>query len=83
MHLRTNSRSTTVHSMTEQVHYEQTAEPICEMMAALNLPAEKADLDGHRSVNDPCCGSGRMLLAAADIQPNWHFVGQDVRSEFC
>lgn len=52
------------------------------MMAQMNLPAdlpaEKTDLDGRRSVNDPCCGSGRMLLAAAEIQPNWHFVGQDV-----
>ena len=55
-----------------------TPEPICKMMAQMNLPAEKTDLDGRRSVNDPCCGSGRMLLAAAEIQPNWHFVGQDV-----
>tara|TARA_R110002049_G_scaffold4601_5_gene32534 strand:+ start:740827 stop:741636 length:810 start_codon:yes stop_codon:yes gene_type:complete len=55
-----------------------TPEPICKMMAAMNLPQEKMDLDGRRSVNDPCCGSGRMLLAAAEIQPNWHFVGQDV-----
>lgn len=55
-----------------------TPEPICQMMAATQLPAVKTDLDGRRSVNDPCCGSGRMLLAAAEIQPNWHFVGQDV-----
>lgn len=55
-----------------------TPEPICQMMAQMNLPEEKTDLDGRRSVNDPCCGSGRMLLAAAEIQPNWHFVGQDV-----
>lgn len=55
-----------------------TPDPICRMMAAMNLPEEKTDLDGRRSVNDPCCGSGRMLLAAAEIQPNWHFVGQDV-----
>ena len=55
-----------------------TPDCICRMMAAMNLPEEKTDLDGRRSVNDPCCGSGRMLLAAAEIQPNWHFVGQDV-----
>jgi len=55
-----------------------TPEAICQMMAAMNLPEEKTDLDGRRSVNDPCCGSGRMLLASAEIQPNWHFVGQDV-----
>lgn len=55
-----------------------TPEPISDMMAAMNLPAEKTDLDGRRSVNDPCCGSGRMLLSAAKLQPNWHFVGQDI-----
>ena len=55
-----------------------TPEPICDMMAAMNLPQEKTDLDGRRTVNDPCCGSGRMLLAAAKVQPNWQFVGQDV-----
>lgn len=55
-----------------------TPEPICTMMAAMQLPTKMTDLDGRRSVNDPCCGSGRMLLAAAEIQPNWHFVGQDV-----
>ncbi len=48
------------------------------MMAAMNLPQEKTDLDGRRTVNDPCCGSGRMLLSAAKIQPSWQFVGQDV-----
>lgn len=60
------------------MHHEQTADPICRMMAQMSLPKEQTDLDGRRSVNDPACGSGRMLLASAEIQPNWHFVGQDV-----
>ncbi len=35
--------------------------------------------DGERkSVCDPCCGSGRMLLAAAEINRSFEFVGQDV-----
>lgn len=55
-----------------------TPQPICDMMAAMNLPEEKTDLDGRRTVNDPCCGSGRMLLSAAKVQPNWQFVGRDV-----
>lgn len=55
-----------------------TPDAISDMMAAMSLPSEKTDLDGRRSVNDPCCGSGRMLLSAAKLQPNWHFVGQDV-----
>ena len=44
----------------------------------MQLPSEATDLDGRRTVNDPCCGSGRMLLAAAELQPHWHFIGQDV-----
>lgn len=55
-----------------------TPEPICDMVAEMNLPSEPTDLDGRRTVNDPCCGSGRMLLSAAKLQPNWQFVGQDV-----
>lgn len=55
-----------------------TPEPICDMLAKMNLPGDQTGIDGRRSVNDPCCGSGRMLLAAAKLQPNWHFVGQDV-----
>ena len=55
-----------------------TPEAISDMMAAMSLPTEKTDLDGRRTVNDPCCGSGRMLLSSAKQQPNWHFVGQDV-----
>ena len=55
-----------------------TPEPICKIMAKMQLPSDPTNLDGRRSVSDPCCGSGRMLLAAAEIQPNWQFVGQDV-----
>ena len=55
-----------------------TPEPICEMMCRMQLPEESTGLEGRKKVGDPCCGSGRMLLAAADIQPNWHFVGQDI-----
>ena len=29
-------------------------------------------------VNDCCCGTGRMLLAAANINPHAEFVGQDI-----
>ncbi len=31
-----------------------------------------------RRVHDPCCGSGRMLLAAAQNRRHWEFIGQDV-----
>ena len=53
-------------------------EPVCRMLCRMSIPAESTGIEGRRSVNDPCCGSGRMLLAAAELQPHWHFVGQDV-----
>jgi hypothetical protein len=55
-----------------------TPPSIAKLMAQMNVPSQDTGLDGRRTVNDPCCGSGRMLLAVADIQPHWHFVGQDV-----
>lgn len=51
-------------------------EPICQMMAAMTVGEEEGI--GKKSVCDPCCGSGRMLLAVADLKPHWEFVGQDV-----
>ena len=49
-----------------------TPDPICELMARL------ADHDEPgKTVCDPCCGSGRILLAAAEIDRNRFFVGQD------
>ena len=40
-----------------------------------NKPIERPP---RRTVCDPACGSGRMLLAVAEINPHWLFVGQDV-----
>lgn len=53
-----------------------TPEPICQMMATMTVGEEQEA--GKKSVCDPCCGSGRMLLAVADLKPHWEFVGQDV-----
>jgi hypothetical protein len=49
-----------------------TPENVCKMMAQMTVDSET------RNVSDPCCGSGRLLLAAADICPQAEFVGQDV-----
>jgi len=49
-----------------------TPENVCKMMAQMTVDAEA------RNVFDPCCGSGRLLLAAADINPQAEFLGQDV-----
>ena len=56
-----------------------TPAPVARMMAAMTIGDVSED-EQHkvRSVCDPTCGSGRLLLAAAEIQPNWLFVGQDV-----
>lgn len=54
-------------------------EPICQMMATMTVgDAEAEEGNVKKSVCDPCCGSGRMLLAVADLKPHWEFVGQDV-----
>lgn len=50
-----------------------TPEPICDMMARILNPAGF----GER-VADCCCGSGRMLLAAARISRNSLFFGADI-----
>ena len=54
-------------------------EPICRMMANLTV-GEVSDDPQHETkvVSDPCCGSGRMLLAVAELQRHWIFVGQDI-----
>lgn len=54
-------------------------ESICRMMAQVtigDLTEEEAAM--RKTVCDPCCGSGRMLLAVAEIHRHWEFVGQDV-----
>jgi len=50
-----------------------TPEPICDMMARMLNPAGF----GER-VADCCCGSGRMLMAAAKISRNSLFFGADI-----
>lgn len=42
-----------------------------------DLMAQLTGGDGH-TVHDPCCGTGRMLLAAAKENRHREFIGQDV-----
>lgn len=53
--------------------------PICRLMANMTI-ADMPDDEKQqkKTVCDPACGSGRMLLAVAETQPHWEFVGQDV-----
>ena len=52
-----------------------TPDTVCEMMAQMTLgePSEE-----KVSISDPCCGSGRMLIAAQKIYPNAVFVATDI-----
>ena len=50
-----------------------TPEPICDMMSRILNPAGFGE-----KVADCCCGSGRMLLAAAKINRNSLFFGADI-----
>lgn len=62
---------------------------LCRMMAISSLPdvREKVAQQGYISVNDPACGGGATLIAAADImrndcninyQTSAMFIGQDI-----
>lgn len=52
-----------------------TPQSLCEAMARMTI--EAAEVTPGRFL-DPCCGSGRMLLAAAAVSPSAYLVGQDV-----
>ena len=70
-----------------------TSEPVASLLASFSIQdrqepvhdEQSSDLQpngilDHRrqSAYDPCCGSGRMLLAIAGRQPHWEFIGQDI-----
>jgi hypothetical protein len=51
-----------------------TPEEICRMLAQMTIDEQQAD----ETVCDPCCGSGRMLLAYAEQKRPRELIGQDV-----
>ena len=51
-----------------------TPESCTSLMAAMTINSE----DSGKTVFDPCCGSGRMLLSAAKISRNNYFYGADI-----
>ncbi|MFD0751279.1 N-6 DNA methylase [Mucilaginibacter calamicampi] len=56
-----------------------TPEPICDMMAMMQM----GDVGNSRKVNDPACGSGRMLLAAAKLNRSSLLYGADLDITCC
>ncbi|MFH1300061.1 MAG: N-6 DNA methylase, partial [Planctomycetota bacterium] len=56
-----------------------TPESVSQLLANLTIDAEgKADDNQTQTINDPCCGTGRMLLKAGEINPKAELVGQDI-----
>lgn len=56
-----------------------TPETISRLMAQLSVdPDARPTNDNPLYINDPCCGTGRMLLEASQINPHAELVGQDV-----
>ncbi|QDT91474.1 N-6 DNA methylase [Gimesia algae] len=56
-----------------------TPESVSELLANLTIDAEEKTDDGHAlMINDPCCGTGRMLLKAGEINPQAELCGQDI-----
>jgi hypothetical protein len=51
-----------------------TPEHVCAAMSAMLNNKE----DRNKTILDPCCGSGRMLLSAAKVSRHNHFFGADV-----
>ena len=55
-----------------------TPEPLAQMMAAMTVGDIDPDDHKQKTVSDPACGTGRMLLGVAELRPNWEFHGQDI-----
>lgn len=53
-------------------------ECVCEAMARLTVGAAPCSPDEPQRAYDPGCGSGRMLLAIAKLQPHCQLIGQDI-----
>ncbi len=64
--------ATTGESRSAKGESQETEEDVPNDTSATSEERER------KSVCDPCCGSGRMLLAAAEINRTFEFVGQDV-----
>jgi len=57
-----------------------TPEPICDMNAQMIIGTDPED---GKTVLDPACGSGRMLLATAKINRHLQFYGADLDPTCC
>lgn len=50
-----------------------TPQSVCDLMAMMTL-----EKDFGKNINDPCCGSGRLILASHNYAPGNYYVAQDL-----
>ncbi|MBL9084986.1 MAG: N-6 DNA methylase [Planctomycetales bacterium] len=56
-----------------------TPEAVTKLLAQLSIDPDARPENGKPLlVNDPCCGTGRMLLEASNVNPYVELVGQDI-----
>lgn len=56
-----------------------TPESLTKLLAQMTIdPTARPEPGRPLYVHDPCCGTGRMLLEAATVNPHVELVGQDV-----
>ncbi|MEX1028015.1 MAG: N-6 DNA methylase [Candidatus Paceibacterota bacterium] len=56
-----------------------TPESVTKLMAKMSVdPDARPTSDRAIYIQDPCCGTGRMLLEASKINPHAELVGQDI-----
>ena len=54
-------------------------ESLARLLAEMTVdPEARGTADKPLLINDPCCGTGRMLLEAAKVNPHLELVGQDI-----
>jgi type I restriction enzyme M protein len=53
-----------------------TPMPLCDLIAQITIPPPSEKVGG--TCNDPCSGSGRLLLAANHINPSLYFIAVDI-----
>lgn len=54
-------------------------ESVARLLAEMSVDPDTRPTDGRPVlINDPCCGTGRMLLEASNINPHAELVGTDI-----
>lgn len=61
-----------------------TPNNVCDLMAGIVQGCNKRKEDGSpKKINDPACGSGRLILSSAKYDRTSYFVGYDISETCC